>query len=35
MTEAISAAIEAKRGEPEDVLAFIEPGEDIVVGAGA
>ena len=34
MTETISAAIEAKRGQPEDVLAFIEPGADVIVGAG-
>jgi acyl-CoA hydrolase len=33
VTEAISAAIEAKRGEPEDVLPFIEPGAEIIVGA--
>ncbi len=33
MTEAISATTEAKRGQPEDVLAFIEPGADIIVGA--
>jgi acyl-CoA hydrolase len=33
MTEAISAAIKAKRGEPEDVLSFVEPGAEIIVGA--
>jgi acyl-CoA hydrolase len=33
MPEAISGAIEAKRGEPQDVLTFIEPGADVIVGA--
>ncbi|MBV9817201.1 MAG: acetyl-CoA hydrolase/transferase family protein [Solirubrobacterales bacterium] len=34
MTETISAAIEARRGEAADVLRFIERGADVVVGAG-
>ncbi len=33
MTGSISAAIEARRGEPADVLRFVEPDMDIVVGA--
>jgi acyl-CoA hydrolase len=33
MTEAISAAIDAKRGAPDDVLSFIKPGAEIIVGA--
>jgi acyl-CoA hydrolase len=33
MTQEISAAIEARRAEPEDVLRYVQPGAEIVVGS--
>jgi hypothetical protein len=33
MAQEISATIEARRAEPEDVLRYVEPGADIVVGS--